>query len=590
LLGGSPEEEGYFMEQYELGIFFNLKEMSRRDYAAEAWEIFMKHCNPRLLKNSDLFHGEMGGHLAGQPKMFCITVRTPEIQTVQYLKEVFTSCQDKRLAPPLDRARESNIVVKHQLPYRGRVDSGGRLETGTWSRVDHELCKMAGWPYFPKARPPWLTETQHRELDAMNEPSFKSPDQEKIREKKKHVDRRYAVRKAVLFLKRIAGIAALILVVAGAAFGWFNREEYTAFFRRKVEENRVRRTLGREVHAKYLEGFALVNLSRMPPELPLKEMNRRFEQKGYYILKCSDEALTDASMECSTWFAENHSGVDHTTQGFISIYIRDKSGAPLWTELANSVIVLRQPAKDQQAVRNDSILAAISSLGFADLPDGRSLKHYQREKGNPYRTPLLHPAVAVRQEVMEKKLQSQILEYVSERWVMSQRMHLASGSKQDVIVLEQTDNKICARTRTGQMVIPASAVTKVESFDEALFSEQLYRVLAPLRKTFTQEWQHKTCNDLIGELSKKFATYGPSYPDCCLSYIRTEDATGQLEALLKTSKGEITVRKGERVEGFEVVGIDSETNSVLVRMGEGGELLRIWSWEFNQTQDISANR
>lgn len=46
--------------------------------------------------------------------------------------------------------------------------------------------------------------------------------------------------------------------------------------------------------------------------------------------------------------------------------------------------------------------------------------------------------------------------------------------------------------------------------------------------------------------------------------------------MLKTADGSVNVRKGQRFSGFKVIGMDPETDTVLLQMGQGGEVLRIW--------------
>jgi hypothetical protein len=45
---------------------------------------------------------------------------------------------------------------------------------------------------------------------------------------------------------------------------------------------------------------------------------------------------------------------------------------------------------------------------------------------------------------------------------------------------------------------------------------------------------------------------------------------------VKTTKTRKTVKVGDRLQGLSIIGIDAETNTVIVRMGRKGELFRIW--------------
>jgi hypothetical protein len=64
------------MAWYEIGILFDMKRMSPRRYAAEAWEVFVRNCSSERLKDVELFVGETPALQPGQGKNFCIAVRS----------------------------------------------------------------------------------------------------------------------------------------------------------------------------------------------------------------------------------------------------------------------------------------------------------------------------------------------------------------------------------------------------------------------------------------------------------------------------------------------------------------------------------
>ncbi|UCD56899.1 MAG: hypothetical protein JSV16_13915, partial [Candidatus Hydrogenedentota bacterium] len=409
------------MEYHELGIFFNLKGMSREKYVAEAWEVFMRCCKPEMLKNSHLFHGEGAGLLPGSGQMFCIAVRTADLKTIQYLKQVFGTCEDKRLASPIDRVRESNIVSKNRLKYRGKVDSKGRLETQEWSGIDHHLCMETEWPYCPHTRPAYLSEEQIRQLDWMSKgiKVGKDPEEKRSALRPKRTKDRRQDFKLPLILKRVVRGVIITSIIALSGIAWVNREKLLEDYNKKREQWKIRSRLSPEGYEKHQQGFAIVNISQIPPELPLKEFNERFAEKGYYVLRCGEESLLDASMDCSIWFSENRAGTDMITQGFISISMRDRNGTPLWTELAEGTIRLREGGVRVEDCRQRSMLAAINNLSLSDLLDGRAVRHYQ-DQGES--VPSRAEIVSLREREREKKkLQAEILQCMSKQWIMSQR-------------------------------------------------------------------------------------------------------------------------------------------------------------------------
>ncbi len=77
-------------------------------------------------------------------------------------------------------------------------------------------------------------------------------------------------------------------------------------------------------------------------------------------------------------------------------------------------------------------------------------------------------------------------------------------------------------------------------------------------------------------MTEKCATYGPPAPNMHVISIASDEATGDLRATVKTAKTRKTVKVGDRLQGLSIIGIDTETNTVIVRMGRKGELFRIW--------------
>jgi hypothetical protein len=49
-----------------------------------------------------------------------------------------------------------------------------------------------------------------------------------------------------------------------------------------------------------------------------------------------------------------------------------------------------------------------------------------------------------------------------------------------------------------------------------------------------------------------------------------------MNAVVRIGEDRIAVKTGDKIDDLNVVGIDPETDTVLVRMGEGGNIMRIW--------------
>jgi len=353
-----------------------------------------------------------------------------------------------------------------------------------------------------------------------------------------------------------------------------NREEYVALYQEKKEAWRMRRLLGVEGYARHQEGFTIVNMQMVPAELNLAKLNERLAEKGYYVIQGGNKSLVDSSMECSIWFSESPAGADHLIQAFISIDMRDKNDRPIWTHLSTGAIRLRQ--SDSEPGKRESLLAAIDRLTLTDLPDGRALRHHgPRGVAEMAREKI--------QEKAESELEARISEYLCRLWIMSHRLHLVSGSTMDGIVLEHGKRLVSVKTPTGKIKIPANRIAKIERLDGTQLSQQIDKALEPLKKSFTEDWQHQVCIRMVGDLSERLAAYGPAYPEASVVRMEPGNDTVELIAVVRIDGKERAVKKNDKIAGFKVIGMDSETDSILLRMGEGGEVLRVWPEPASET-------
>lgn len=574
------------MEYHEVGIFFDLKEASRTGYAAEAWEIFMRNCDPGLLKGADLFHGELSGLLPGQGHRFCIAVRTADLASLNYVRNVFATCDDKRLVPVVDRLREGDVVPKYQLKYRGSVDSKARLNTERWSRVDHDLCLANAWPYVPKSCPKYLDPAQVDELAMMREPEFRSNASATPTSSTEPVHKAQRTISAGAIIKKAILCAVLLLVVLSAGFLWITRDRVRDYFESRKAEVSERTLLGNEAYARRKEGYALAGVVKPPPELDLHELNRRFGIKDYFLIPCSDGSLVDTLLHCTSWFATNEirdPSLRTTTQAFVKLEMRSRDGTLIWTCLSTGTRNAAGSERENPQLKKEALLAAIEDIDLSCLADGKSLRSFQTN--NDYTGLRNHVAylMANRQDLPPapaegntESLKSKLLSCLADQWIMSHQVTLTTGSKLDVVILEEKNGRYRLRVDKGMLWIPKRQIKAMEPFTKERFAESIDRILAPAKKEFAHDWQRRACQELVEQLSQKFAVYGPPFPGVSVVEIRGNNDTGESEAVLKTASGQISLRKGQQIGGFTIVGMDSETDSVLVQLGAGGEVLRIW--------------
>ncbi len=580
------------MDDHELGIFFSLKEISGRKYQAEAWEVFMRHSDPEMLKDSELFHGDVSGLLPGAARMFCIAVRAENLIVIQYLKNIFASCDDPRLAPPYDRVRESEIIQKHGLKHRGKVDSKGRLETREWGRVDQHLCKVTGWPYAPHTYPKHLSEKMVRELEEMREPGRRTPVASDSLPGFTPAPSSKAPARRGADILRIAAYSLIVAIIGGLlVLGWLTRDKVSGYMGKRGSELSLQLELGSEAYEKVTAGFALAGIERPPHDLDLAELNEKLSGRAYHVLNHENESLFDVTVDCMVWFAasEKRDPLPETTiQAFIKINMKSLDGSPLWVCQSKGTRSSPGTEKENPDLRRQALSAAIKNIDMTCLADGRSVKSFQ--DNNDYsglnrhvqytlsegKRALANAESALATESQRAELETKLRERLGGQWIMTNHIFLKSGKKLAAVILEEKGPTLHLRLKGGRTTIAKDRIEKIEPFDREQFAQDIGRVLGPPKKGFEHEWEHIVCDGLIEELTERCTVYGPPFPGARVLSIGSNEKTGALKAVVKTPRGRKTVKNGDRLLGFNVIGIDAETSSVLVRMGPKGEILRIW--------------
>lgn len=603
------------MESHELAIFFDLKEASRRKYDAEAWETFMRYSDPEMLKNSKLFQGEVSGLLPGTGRMFCIAIRTKDPIVIQYLKDVFASSDDKRLAPPHDRIRESNVVHKYELKHRGQVDSKGRLETEKWSRVDHDLCLATGWPYAPHTYPKHISNELVDELEKMQEPGLRSPVARGSSAGLKSVPGAKSSGGTGIALPRMVATGVVAAIAVGLLlFGWLTKDMVVNYVRERRENLSTKLGMGSEAYGKLKEGFALAGIAKVPHDLNLAELNEKLADRAYYVLHHKDESMFDVWVDCMVWFAasEKRDPLPQTTvQSFIKVTMRSLDGSPLWTCQSKGVRSSPGTEKENPDLRRHALRAAIDNIDFSCLPDGKSVKSFQANNDFPGLRKHVEyllaqhedtSAVASARASTEGKtavpgrrakraiaasrtsgknvdprraqLEADLCDYIQDKWIMANYVHLKNGKKLTALILEEKGATLGLRLKGGKTNIARNRIERIEHFGREQFAENINKLLEPLKKDFQHEWEYRLCEKFVDGLAEECVVYGPPFPGACLLSIKPGKKTSGRKAIVKMANDRIILENGDKIAGFTVIGIDTKT--VLLRMGEKGDTLRIW--------------
>ncbi len=146
-----------------IGIVFDIEGLGGGFYGNRAWRLFMKHFKPDRLGVCILLEGDTAATLSGQANEFCIGIYGPNLD-LNYIRETIESLDEPGLAPMHRRFIEKLALDMQPLPIRGNIDAFGCLVTEQWTRIDHDLCKEAGWRYNPKEVLPSIEPSLQAEL------------------------------------------------------------------------------------------------------------------------------------------------------------------------------------------------------------------------------------------------------------------------------------------------------------------------------------------------------------------------------------------------------------------------------------------
>lgn len=154
-----------------IGVVFDIDGLGGGFYGLEAWRLFMKHLDPRRPGACVLVEGDTVATLSGKVNEFCIGIYGPFLN-LSYMRNAFEKLDDPRLVPVHRRFIEKLALDEQPLPIRGQIDAGC-LVTEQWMRIDHDLCKEAGWGYAPRVIPLNLEPSLLAELESLRRPRFK---------------------------------------------------------------------------------------------------------------------------------------------------------------------------------------------------------------------------------------------------------------------------------------------------------------------------------------------------------------------------------------------------------------------------------
>ncbi len=174
-----------------------------------------------------------------------------------------------------------------------------------------------------------------------------------------------------------------------------------------------------------------------------------------------------------------------------------------------------------------------------------------------------------------------LVRVLSNHWIATHRVYTTDQREFDAVLLTEKPGQLCLAKAgagaTSKFEIPKDSVVRIEPLVEAQVADEICGMLRMERKKFASDQQRQCYEDAIKELSERCCKYGAPYPGTSLVSVRLNEQDGEMaEAVLENNNKKMTVKEGDMIDDFTVMGRDAETNTVLLRMGEDGTVTRIW--------------
>jgi hypothetical protein len=283
--------------------------------------------------------------------------------------------------------------------------------------------------------------------------------------------------------------------------------------------------------------------------------------------------------------------------------MKSLDGRPLWTCQSTAIRSAPGSESDNPQLRQEALNAAIADIDLRHLPDGSSVRSFQANNDfdglrrhvveltrqyNPLPKPSAQPTapalsapaaktVPVASEAPDPvRLKTHLCYLLRNAWIMTRKVKLKSGGELDAIILEETDTAVKMKANTGILSLPKNQINDIEPFGKEEIANNIDKLLEPAKKKFNKEWEYRVCGSLVRELGQKYSVYGPPFPGAFTVRVKKDAESEVVSAVVRSSRERIVVKTGDTIDDFNVIGIDPETDTVLVRMGEGGDILRIW--------------
>jgi hypothetical protein len=111
-----------------VGVLFDIDGLGGGFYGKAAYRILFRHLDRSALRGASFRDGDTAATLAGDARIYCIVVETPDAAVIADIETRLAAAADPGLCPPDRRfLRDAAAIKAEPLVFAGRVDEHGML-------------------------------------------------------------------------------------------------------------------------------------------------------------------------------------------------------------------------------------------------------------------------------------------------------------------------------------------------------------------------------------------------------------------------------------------------------------------------------
>jgi len=141
---------------YEIGILFDIEGLGSSLYGRAAYRILFESLDPQRLKGCSLHDGDTNATLMGKANLYCVAIRCPEPETLDYVREALSAREDEGLLPVDRRFVTGAVTAREPLVQAGDVNKAGKLIVDPNDAVAASQPEGTAWKVVsPRRLLPW---------------------------------------------------------------------------------------------------------------------------------------------------------------------------------------------------------------------------------------------------------------------------------------------------------------------------------------------------------------------------------------------------------------------------------------------------